>query len=506
MMKIDKYIAGLLIAAAVSGCVRDKSERCLENGGSVLIQVQIPELEKTRTVAIDPADDNEFRIEHLDVLVFNAATGIFMYATEPTEEITTHPDYPILRTYVLPLNRSKGGVRQQLVVLANLRNEVGAALAAKVPDSENPTISKSEFFGNLTFDLCDWAQGIPLVSGYEIPMWGESEKGVVVTDLTTGGSFGTINLIRGVARIEVAIEANSPYTEAYGLDNFEMTSVLVRNVPDKGMAVPNGNAAYSGGVVFSPSIPDDATIIRNVDYLGDGDPNSSYSGSPYLHRGPYYVTEADNKNAPNDRRTHVVVGGYYTRTGEPPNTTEKSYYRIDFYDRDSGIAEIKPLDILRGCRYMINITGVDGPGFPTIDEAENSVTTKIHAEVVKWNHRNIEVHFVGKEYTLNVSQADFTLNGMPYYPEGDMRNKVIVSTDYSEGWSVVSVVDVTTGSETVNDWLTVSPMAGEANADKIVTLNVSPNPMWFCRYGRVYINAGKWTYVINVKQKVQDPQ
>lgn len=501
MMNIAKYITGLIVAAAFAGCVRDNTERCPDNGGSVLIQVQIPELEKTRAVAIDPASGNEFRIEHLDVLVFNADTGVFMYATEPTEEITTHPDYPVMRTYVLPLYKSTGGARQQLVVLANLRTEIDAMLDVMVPDPENPTVTKSEFLGSLTFDIRDWAQGIPLVAGYELPMWGESEGGVMVTGLTTGGSFGTINLVRGVARIEVAVNANSPYTQAHGLDNFQLTYVQVHNVPDKGNAAPFKAAGYANGVVYKPSVPADAALLPSAAYLGDGDLNYGDAGFPYLYRGPYYVTEHDNKNAANGERTYVIVGGYYTQPNYyPPGTSEKSYYRIDIYDRDRTLDEIVPLDILRGYRYMINITGVDGPGFPTIDEAENSVTTKIRAEVLEWSHKGLDVHIIGGEYTLNVSQADFTLVGEPYYQEGNMENKAIVSTDYNEGWRVVSVVDVTHGWEMDSDWLDVSPMDGEAGIATIMTLNATSNHTGQYRYGRVYINAGKWTYVINIKQ------
>ena len=86
------------------------------------------------------------------------------------------------------------------------------------------------------------------------------------------------------------------------------------------------------------------------------------------------------------KRCAIVVGGTYNSVITP------TYYRIDF--NDNGTPR-ELIDVLRNHRYGMNIVSVTGVGYPTADEAYNSVTTGMEAEVIDWTDANQDIVFDG---------------------------------------------------------------------------------------------------------------
>ena len=501
MRVILKYISVLLLASAVSGCLRDNLEGCDTGNGSVLIQLTMPDLKGTRAAITDMAEHQyDLEKEDLYVLAFrdNGGDGsgdTFLYYTQPTEEVA-HADNPSTRTYSLPLTISEGGARQRLVFLGNCPGQVQALLAG--PGLLTKT--KQELLSELKIDQASWGTLSP------IPMWGETPKSVMVTNSTKGGSFGDVNMLFAVARIDVAVNAYDNYTKAAGLDNFNMQYLELRNVRTRGYVVPLSTAQFDGSAVRLPSVvpmgigPGDNSITAGGGSVGPTSP-----AQPILScAGQFFLHEADNRNSTNDRRVFMLMGGYYGAG----NTTVMTYYRIDLYDRSNPAASaVDYLDILRGHRYMINITGADGPGYATPGEAISSVTTKLNAEVVAWNTRGIITDITGN-YTLSVlPDAELTFDE-PARGDSDTDNKVDVFTDYSGGWTVSAVTDVNGSTEIPlgdDGWLSVDKTAGDAYVTTRLSINVTEYSSTTPRYGRVYIRAGKWTYIVNVIQKAAEP-
>ncbi len=495
-MKTTKYIIlGLLASAVLPGCIRDKAEWCPEADGSVLIELRMPDLTSTRAVDIIQ-DEAEYNIEvdDLYVLVFkdnggDGSNDTFMYYTQPTGEVT-NPNNPMVRTYTLPLNRSENSEKQRLVFIANFADGVEELLA----DPDLMTKTKSQLLQGLNFTYADWPDT-------PIPMWGESARSVIVIGTTTGNLFGDIKMVFAVAKIEVAVGADSGYSTANGVDNFKMSGVQVINYPYNGYVVPQ--VPVSDGVVARPSIP--ANAWDNTSGITDiSVPTLAYGASkfPYLHAGPFYVMEAANKNAAHGDHVYLIVSGYYTEKGAVENTTTESYYRVDFYDRASGSSTVSYLDIKRGHRYMVNIKGTDGPGYKTPEEAAGSVTTKMNAQVTVWNADGIVTDITG-EYSLSVSLPEFSFNGMAR-DDSDTNNKVGIFTDYSGGWNVLAVTDMTGGTEIPADWLSTDIVSGDPYVITDLSVNVTGYDSTAPRYGRIYIEAGKWTYIINVEQKLSN--
>jgi hypothetical protein len=458
--------------------------------GTVLIQLKMPELNKTRAYTVEvPSPEEkemEYEIDHLDVLVFADNGGdadTFLYTTVPTE--VEDPNSPISRTYVLPVRKSEGSVKQRLVMIANLKDEVAALIANELSGEDATTKTKGNLLRLLTFeDRADkWC-------AYEkpLPMWGESSASAIITPTSTGSAFGDIKMLFSVAKIEVGLGGNSNLTEVTDLEYFVMTDAHLINGLKLGYAAPL-STNYSAGKVTAPSIPaGNAKSTNEVSYRAD-------VGILWV---AFYTQEIDNTTKSNDDNLYLLIEGQYVAPGTIPNeSTPKTWYRVDFYDRSATDPQAGILDILRGHRYMVNITGVDGPGYATADQAAASFTTKMNATVTVWNGGNIEVDPAGV-YQLNVSESEWAFGGLARTAES-IDNKVTISTDYYGGWEVTSITDET-GSDI--DWLTMSDNSGDADEIATVSINATAYDSQTPRYGRITVEAGKWSYVINVRQQL----
>ena len=477
------YIAALAAVFLLQGCLRDNTDGCVtDNGKTVVIELKMPELTSTRSESIvTPAMD--YAVGHLDVLVFEDRGGdndLFMYASAPTGEVA-HPNNPATRTFSLPLKKSPNGERQKLVVLANLEDEVRELLRTWVPDPEQATITKKELLAKLFFDHPgDWG------SEYGgLPMWGESSKSVIVIQTTLGGSFGDIGMLYSVGKVEVAVNANSNYTEAYGLGNFKMISSTVWNSRTKGYAVPQEESQYAGGKVQKPCIPAGCGISQQslgiTTRLGDSD-------FPLLYMPPCHILEADNRNSSNEDCVFVVVGGYYSKTGST-NESDITYYRIDLYDRTSETPAQSRLDILRGHRYMINITGVDGPGYATPEEAADSQVTAMTVEVIAWGIDNRDIYFDGTQYYLNVSENNMTIGR-----DARTNLKLSVKTDVPAGYGI-EITDSADQEGNPLDWMRL--LADNAGA---LVFGVDNNFTAGSRTAYIHVTAGRLSNVVTVTQ------
>lgn len=191
--------------------------------------------------------------------------------------------------------------------------------------------------------------------------------------------FGPIELFRMMARVNVGLGAGVK-------DHFTITSVDFYNRNTKGYLAPDRTAAG----VDKAKLHDFATgNYGEANILEYSEITSDANGTACVNE--IYVFEVNNTNASElalTTRPCLVVGGTYKGA--------TCYYRVDFSTRSAGVETY--LDILRNHTYVVNISAVVGPGYPTSAEAFNSSSI------------DIEVGIGGQIWTTEV--IDFTQDGV----------------------------------------------------------------------------------------------
>lgn len=222
-------------------------------------------------------------------------------------------------------------------------------------------------------------------TGAGMAMWGKSVSTFVPSSTRQRLS---VPLLRGVARVDVST--------APEVSVFELREVYVYKPGDKFSLMPlNAALAPDGRSVTSPSVPIGAASISTpwkydvtggkIDYaiyIPESDVLMGGDGTP----GDSHHTE----------RCALVVGGEYDGGGD------LTYYRIDF----NGAGRLK--DVLRNHRYVVSIVSVAGPGESTPDDAYQSRTASVTAEILDWTDDNMDIVFDGTDWaSVSARRMDF---------------------------------------------------------------------------------------------------
>lgn len=215
----------------------------------------------------------------------------------------------------------------------------------------------------------------------------------------TGGidektDLGTIPLLRNHAKITV--------TE--NLDNFELESFTVVNIPTKGYVAPYNKNTYtfaefadidatngtytlkdytnitSGSTGYEGYVPtttgDLNTAIDNEDNWKDAD------GAFYLYERSFETTD----------HTFLIVKGKYNGS----NTS--TYYKVDLVYTDTGNNKVQYYHLLRNFHYSVTITEVTGAGQESAEAAYN----------MTGSHNNLSAS-TDTESLTNISDGDSQL-------------------------------------------------------------------------------------------------
>lgn len=541
MKNIFKYIAAALFVSTLGGCIRDKFP---DGDGRILIQLVMPgeleEVRSTRGAIVERIGIRQYDIKNMYVLVFRDKGGDgsndeFMYyeSLSSADEIP-NPNNPIVRTFNLPLRKSRNSEKQRLVFIGNYAASTEEDVAESVniqpietllADPVITALKKPELLSKLRFFREGPSYLIWINDG--IPMWGESPNSVLVIPSTQGSAFGDVTMLFAAARVDVATRADADFTQSGRIENLNIRNVILKGTKQYGYIAPRPEANYH----YDTS--DDAWKVENASVLSTaegGEYNRGITTGIIANNydisvaGNYIMAETPNgAELSSEARPHIIIQGYYTAPGEPENTTVPSFYRIDFHERNgAGYDNITYMDILRGHRYLVSINGVDGPGYATEAEASASVSTRINAVVTQWGQYSMNANLPQGDHTLEVDRAnddndtgedevfasDFVFDGEEHYI-GDMDNKITIFTDWHEGWTSRIVEVANDGTETPNpNWLWLSNPGGvdlsdgDPNQTQLVSINTFKYDLAVPRRGRIYITAGNWTYTINVEQKL----
>lgn len=411
----------MVTSVAIINCTNDHSNSCpyATEEPYLTLTLRTPG-SQPGTYSLSKEDEN--RITTLDVLVFRVDPvdykEKFLYRVAAADIVDLNDATPTgnLKSYRVKLQLSNAAERHRIVILANQRAQIEANLS----EADVNTTEKETMLGRIIFEQPGkWEIDTSSADYKSIPMWGEAANTHVVTMTTTSQSIGTIGLVRALARIDVGVNYDEHY-DAKGLENFILTDVFVYNLVDKFTGVPlqaNYSKNAAGFVtVGKPTIPGTATAISNLTPLH----YTLETGKEAIEQ-VIYVPEVQAQNyegKPTATQLQsqfcLVVGGYYSSVAEvaasTPNRTNKTYYRIDIYDRTKTSPQGNLLSILRNHCYKVGITKVSGPGAKSSFEALTQTPLNFSSKVTMWDDGGTQGDVNVSEEGTNKEGEETTMN------------------------------------------------------------------------------------------------
>ena len=360
---VSLYSMALICLFGLAACANDDDDVPVSGGETdvyLTLNLKIPRQQSPQTRL---AVTEESSIGTLTVLVFKEETTEGGPSEEKFAYIAPASGYSTGEQATVKLIPSTdAGEKYSIVLLANAGVPTSSPV---VGETKMETLKKYEFTS-----VGVWSSGVLL------PMYGEPEKSALIVDENT--KFGTVTLIRSVARVDVGLNLTTinGSEEAEELKNelgevyFKLSGARVYNSLDKGYVPTLG-------------IPEDAKTNAPVMY--------SIESSETMFARRIYLSEVNNIDKKTlTEKCCLVLGGYYG----VGNTTKETYYRVDFVNADG-----TELNIVRNYRYIVNIQKVSGPGFDNPDDAFKSGPMNIIINVAEWNEDNLtEVEFDGQNY------------------------------------------------------------------------------------------------------------
>lgn len=411
IFKLLRLLGAPLLAAAVvfGSCTAElDSNKFSPSGGNgkgeqeVLLKLHVPGTtkpgEKGGTRAVNKNVEEE--IDDLYVLAFKAeadeATDAYEYWVPAKKGVDN-------ATWTAALK-----VRdydQRFIVIAN-------ALGANknlpsVIQSLKPGTLKSDIKKLLTVTLNDTEK----TSGFNAKSENDHSAFTMCgqTAPTTIVAGGNINLQVSLYRIMARIQLYFGDKNGAGVANFTPTTVRLYNFNDKAQVIP----AELGGKVNKTTIPAGAVLQK-------GEARYNVVGNK-LEYSIYMFETAQPADNGHEKRPCLVVGGKYN------GGTADKYYRVDLGTPKAGTGnkELDYLDILRNYSYEITVTKVSGEGHDTEQEALESKSANMTAEVIPWDDTEIgNIDFDGEKF-LGIGTMEYRVGKLG---SDNLIQKVAAST------------------------------------------------------------------------------
>lgn len=465
-MRYKKFFLGhsallpiLTAAVFLSGCLRDEADQTgpvVSGGGDVALSLSVPGM-KVATRAGFP----ENAIEYLDIVVFNAS-GKFVEHI-PARVIASELGGGSFTQAYAPLTATSN---VSLVVIANARSRVEYWVRSLGTD-----FTKTQFNTKLDeYQGTDmlWNSKQVIGTGSEsvargLPMYGET--GLIPSLPGPDGSIA-VEMIRMHARIDITMEdASSDISELYFryFNNFGYVSPHAAefNVSMGGQV----SALYKPQTAFSTA--------KEMFYVYE----SAAVDDNYYTTTPHLIVKAK------------WGGSYY-------------FYRVNFvYDGTvDGTVAGQYMPVLRNHRYNVVIGSVDGPGYPTLNEADaaSGEVTNLSYEILvsdeSWSGNMV----YDGNYWLSVDKTGFAVSksGLIAGDYLEVAVRTNYKTSHTDGWKV-SAADaglVPYGESAMTSF------GGAAMYDGKVRFTVSPNTGAADRDLTFTVTAGKLSQVVTVTQ------
>lgn len=261
---------------------------------------------------------------------------------------------------------------------------------------------KTNYYKRLTFTTKGkWDTETPRL----LPLWGE------IVDITLDENVGTIyspnklkvSLLRSVARIDIiASMPHSNNNEANSLQFYLSEIYLIKSLDSGCIAPHSSNYDNKNTKVTAP------TQLESAKYnVGSGQTTNNLieaTNNPIVYKldeptkefkSELFVPEQKATNK--DSFLTLVVGGTTNHT----NTV--TYYRIDFHRQVNNQYEL--FDLLRNHKYLIDIKGVRGAGYDSVQNALINGSTNIEVDFVIWDEAINEGYIFGDKY-FGINSSD----------------------------------------------------------------------------------------------------
>ncbi|MDR1004351.1 MAG: hypothetical protein LBL97_05020 [Prevotellaceae bacterium] len=407
MKKISLFIGIIAGMLTMHGCI---DENLLPGGDSdannvyVTLTLNAPSGDNIAATRGATEEKAERTIQNISVLVFRretssggAVTETLAYQAKATDiSGGTNGVY----STVVSLVKSTGNDLYNVVVIANKGEDVGYSLYGK---------TREEVQQALTFNYSgDWS----MTDGKNapFPMWGESYFGKIDKDSYLSQA-ASISMLRALARVDVGLSftptaEGSLQSEAFaGISGWTLKSVHLYRTRTQGCVIPAATAYDTDSKsVTAPTVPGSASLNNpgNAGVVDGGkiyqSPNVTGSVSNLASGSVHQIYIPENTAASDETATAVVVGL------EEQSSSKTYYYRIDLGGNRN---TLKP--ILRNYRYVLSITGVNGQGMDTPDDALHAVRANLDYVVLPWNENGRSDLWVSGNYYFRVDKREVVL-------------------------------------------------------------------------------------------------
>lgn len=465
--KLIPTLASVLIAGLMFCCSDDRDSYDVSTGKEKLVtfSVKVPGSGTPKTYALDEAKESE--VKDIVILLFDE-DGKYdqrVYGGQITNGTGTNE-----KTFTAKVPEA---TYSNMVILANAGKIVTEASINKGDDRE--TVLKG-----LIMDMpaAGWSSASESTD-YHIPMW--AETGIVVINNST--KIENVSLLRMVAKIDVSLGSEAQ-------SKFELKSVRLYNYNNKGHVAPfTGNWDDSERVVTAPSVPTLATKPDNP-----VDKPLVYTIAGTASEGEIYTFEAVKGTADAlQKNTCLVVGGSY-------NGGSETYYRVDFATTTDDKTEY--LDLLRNHHYKVFIKDISAAGLGSSEEAFNSASVNITANIVKWSNAHFTEFAVNDQYILGLSQGEFNFSKAERNKDS-FDNTLSVFTTHPKGWKIGEIVDADGKSA---PWLTICDDVAEGNTPEgdDIKLRLEENNTGQKRTAFISVttDGGRLVYKVKVNQNL----
>lgn len=223
-----------------------------------------------------------------------------------------------------------------------------------------------------------------------IPMFGVVSKGEGI-QIKEDISFGKINLIPAVARIDIGVGTYNGETGKWDLTPsekyFELTDVEAWIPMNRNFDIPTtGNFSYGANGIplvnnATGSLEHSATIAVQWKYTKEAGEMFANSIATYC-KDIIYLPETAlkrytaNQSENREKRTTLVIGGYLHDPANPSESGTKTWYRVDFTTSTGGTPDEPLFDILLNHLYRISLN-VRRRGAATAEKAWNVASAAI---------------------------------------------------------------------------------------------------------------------------------
>lgn len=369
------YILLLVISFLGFSC-SDNEVRNVPGSGEREVEIQLAFTKQgaTRTPVPDSGTAAEREIKELDLLVFNSTTGKFEYTREAYK----------LNSGDFRATLEEGDETLKVYFLANCRTQINA--------KKSTWVAGASEWADLCADLID-TNPARLVSSaipqpVVLPMCGEYSGKVSTTQIN---KWGPILMLRSVASVDLYVENNTKNSD------FELKALYVYYAPDMGYLPaledgkdPKNYTKYEAPSAMKTSLTDELRASRiGTTALSDGKNYSSIANQMYL-----YDNDVTESTISADKKfSRVIMEGYYKQGAIAEGSKVKSYYPIDFAYSDG---KFRP--IIRNWKYEFKVSGVNGPGYGSLEEAAKNYPIDLDVEVIDWNREEGEIGVSGHYY------------------------------------------------------------------------------------------------------------